>query len=101
MVQDNSLALGQRQNIHGVVQDRVLTGLVEGGCRLSESHEVDVHVGGADPEGADVLVQWVFLEPHGAEERHGGKLVVKHILAVNYPNSWNRGIMRGERGVNC
>ena len=87
LIQNYSVALRQRQNIHGVVQDCVLARLVERGRRLPESHEVDVHVGGAHPEGADVFVQWIFFKPHGTEERHGRKLVVKNILAVNYPNS--------------
>ena len=71
LIQDNTVALRQRQNIHGVVQDCVLTRLVERGRRLPESHEIDVHVGGANPEGADMFVQWIFFKPHGTEERHG------------------------------
>ena len=34
-----------------------------GGILYLEPHEVDVHVGGADPETADVLVQGVPLKP--------------------------------------
>ena len=34
-----------------------------GGILYLEPHEVDVHVGGADPETADVLVQGVALKP--------------------------------------
>ena len=71
--------------------------LVEASCRptavvvayrgLPEPHVVDVHVGGAHPELADVLVQGVALKPHGAEEGDLGKLVVEHILPIDDPHS--------------
>ena len=40
-----------------------------------------------DLELADVLVQRVALEPHGAEEGDGGELVVEHILAIDDPHT--------------
>ena len=50
-------------------------------------HEVDVHVGRAHPELADVLVQGVALEPHRTEEGDGGVLVVEHVRAVYDPHA--------------
>ena len=40
-----------------------------------------------DLELADVLIQRVALEPHGAEEGDGGELVVEHILPVDDPHT--------------
>ena len=70
-----------------VVQDGVAGTLVIGHLSLPEPHVVDVHVSGAHPELADVLVQRVSLKPHGAQEGHLGKLVVEHILSIDYPDA--------------
>ena len=46
-----------------VVQDGVTGSLIIGHLRLPEPHVVDVHVGGAHPELADVRVQGKLLIP--------------------------------------
>ena len=70
-----------------VVQDGVAGTLVIGDLGLPEPHVVDVHVGGAHPELADVLVQRISLKPHRAQEGHLGKLVVEHVLSIDYPDA--------------
>ena len=87
LVLDDPVLLVQLVHLDRVVQDGVLAALVEGGHGVPEPHEVDVHVGGANPELADVLVQRVSLKPHGTQEGHGGKLVVEDILPIDYPNT--------------
>ena len=87
LVLDDPVLLVQLVHLHGVVQDGVLAALVEGGHSVPEPHEVNVHVGGAHAELADVLVQRISLKPHGTQEGDSGKLVVENILAVDYPNT--------------
>ena len=52
-------------------------------------HVVDVHVGGANSELADVLIKRVSLKPHWTQEGDLGKLVVEHILPIYDPHSCN------------
>ena len=86
-VEHYPVLLPQLLGHHLVVQDGVPGRLIVRHSRLPEPHEVDVHVGGAHPELADVLVQGVALKPHGAEEGDLGKLVVEHILPIDDPHS--------------
>ena len=66
---------------------RVPRALVVRHRRLPEPHIVDVHVGGAHPELADVFVQWISFKPHGTEERYLGKLIVENTFPINNPNT--------------
>ena len=54
LVQQDSIFLPQLRSVHLVIQYRVHPGFVEAESRISEPHVVDVHVGGADSELADV-----------------------------------------------
>ena len=83
----NDIMIGVNIMTFLVVQDGVAGTLIIGDLRLPEPHVVDVHVGGAHPELADMLVQRVPLKPHGAQEGHLGKLVVEHVLSIDYPDA--------------
>ena len=54
---------------------------------VSSPHVIDVHVGGAHSELADVLIKRVSLKPHWTQEGDLGKLVVEHILPIYDPHS--------------
>ena len=87
LVHDDPVLLVQLAHLHRVVQDRVLAALVEGGHSVTKPHEVDVHVGRAHAEFADVLVKGISLKPHRTQEGDSGKLVVENILSIDYPNT--------------
>ena len=54
---------------------------------VTSPHVVDVHVGGAHSELADVFIKRISLKPHGTQEGDLGKLIVEHILPINDPHS--------------
>ena len=87
LVEQDPVGLPQLSGLDLVVKDGVHQSLVKQELRLPKPHVVYVHVGGAHPELADVLVQGVALKPHGAEEGDLGKLVVEHILPIDDPHS--------------
>ena len=87
LVEQDPVGLPQLSGLDLVVEDCVHQSLVKQELCLPEPHVVYVHVGGAHPELADVLVQGVALKPHGAEEGDLGKLVVEHILPIDDPHS--------------
>ena len=91
LVQQDSIFLPQLRSVHLVIQYRVHPGFVEAESRISEPHVVDVHVGGADPELADVFVQRISLKPHGTEERYLGKLIVENVLSIDDPDTCTYG----------
>ena len=90
LVQQDSIFLPQLSCVHLVIQYRVHPGFVEAESGVPEPHVVDVHVGGAHTELADVLVQWISFKPHGTEEGYLGKLIVENVFPVNNPNTCNR-----------
>ena len=87
LVEQDPVGLPQLSGLDLVVKDCVHQSLVKQELRFPEPHVVNIHVGGAHPELADVLVQGVALKPHGAEEGDLGKLVVEHILSIDYPDA--------------
>ena len=87
LVEQDPVGLPKLSGLDLVVEDGVHQSLVKKELCLPKPHVVNVHVGGAHPELADVLVQGVALKPHGAEEGDLGKLVVEHILPIDDPHS--------------
>ena len=94
LVLDDPVLLVQFGYTHRVVQDGVLAALVKGGHCIPEPHEVDVHVGRAHSELADVLIKRISLKPHRTQECDSRELVVENILSIDYPNTCNVNIVR-------
>ena len=87
LVQQDPVLLPQLSSVYFVIKDGVHPRLVKAERGLPEPHVVDVHVGGAHPELADMFVQRISLKPHGTEEGDLGKLIVEYVFTINYPNS--------------
>ena len=87
LVQQDPVLLPQLHSLHLVVQDRVSRALVVGHRGLPEPHVVDVHVGGANSELTNVLIQRISLKSHGTQKCYLGKLVVKYVLSIDNPYS--------------
>ena len=64
LVKENPVRLPEVGRLYLVIEDCVHRGLIKAEVSLPEPHVVDVHVGGAHTELADVLVQRISLKPH-------------------------------------
>ena len=87
LVEQDPVGLPKLSGLDLVVEDGVHQSLVKKELCLPKPHVVNVHVGGAHPELADVFVQWISFKPHWTQERYLGKLVVENTFPINNPNT--------------
>ena len=87
LVEQDPVGLPQLSGLDLVVEDGIHQSLVKQELCLPKPHVVNVHVGGADSELADVFVQWISFKPHGTEERYLGKLIVENVLSIDDPDA--------------
>ena len=83
----NPILLPQLPSLHLVLQHSGPAPIIIAKSGVTKPHIVDIHVGGANPELADVLIKGVALKPHRAEEGNCGELVVKYRFSVNDPDT--------------
>ena len=87
-IKDYPILFSKLLNLHHVVKDGIFVGRVVA-CRcLAKLHEIDVHVGGAHTEFADMFIERIAFKPHRTKEGDCGKLVVEDVFAVDDPDTY-------------